>query len=1620
MSAKTPRLHLVPNGVHGTLKRGGHTLRLQLLLLPDRDQEFSGDDAAPWSRTKWPSQAHAWFDKFIAGRPEVTLDDEHGGAPVASGKIRTALPPLAPEHYGHLDTLWNRALDGREGITAFFKAATTSDPDHCVRAAIPTPTLEASLLLPLERARAALERVGGPHGALASRAPARPAMHLLSSVGRPWLGTAGRGVQLASAGADVLDPSVARLLLGPPDVADWLENGGAGRIDETHPYDRLLDPEAITAAAIGHGEEDLLWLSDRLHALHHASLNLVVGNDQLPEGTDAAGRRLHQLLASPALMRLFGWVRDVLLEIEAPLPAGERAIYCSIAAEPSGPTPQPVAAVLEIEGDGFFPATPTDWRRLAPSVGDGTKSPEPWAQRGMRVLAPGRICVGSVEPTLCTEADHQCQTQKRATRLVTGPLSLYEVGKVKADACKPDGKLLFATDLATPPRLYIGVDEQGRQTRWWPTSTRTLGLFDPWSTDHDKGWPNDALHALTPHWLPPWERDASSVTDATTYQCEKGQDGKSLCPCQDPRLAAYHGDDLGAPPNELTPPDSGKPIRWQEGEVKLSRECDLFIDQRLAAAPDTELAPLIFGLHYRVALAERSLGGGGPSFDHVLKALARSDSTAVWPPHDRPGYRYLRHEPIAKPVVLLAPETEQGNALEHKLQTSERMVLVHATAPHENDARSLARTSRILLVPAVACAFAARHDVFDDEVEHTAIRVLQTEKDDNGKEDKATGDKEKHPKQVWTTVPVTMPRQGLRDAVIENEGAMVPDSVGVKPAARIRLRGSAEEVEIRQSPYYPDPAAALVVLRLAHPDTGAWLEEPPLVLRLRETIESKGPTGWPDVLPVRIDLVAADKTAPSRLDDGGWWEALGAATSDHAGSTPPRVPMRVATVTLAPGEAIKLHAWFVPEAADLTAWFDAVEQAAALAHAEGKANGAAAAKAAAEGLKVLLGDCVCANERAVDAVAEAFHAHMLIQPLPEIADTLELDCIYASDVPTLAPTFLAGTIGLARPSKLEPSELARFLGESGRASEWGNGLAAADNATALVPGGIIAFDPATTSQLIVEVEMVAPGRETLDVEPQALPPQLAPLAQSPLPFRLADDGTAFFGCPGEPQPPSTPQNAAPISPRWVELMQINNIPFPADARTKRREMLLEDVVAGISVDFAGATVVSLAALEQTQARRARLRLRALPRHTALITGKARKPSASSTYRSAKVGPASDTLWAPATARPAPVVTKDFEPTFDWSPLVRRPYGRGLAIAGERVAGLRLWLRRPWFTSGEGERLAIILWPPAAFAQIDGETAAYLPDDLSLQGLHEDDLGPLGRFVSVWGFDPLGAGPPRQDAVGSASTKRWSSAFLNRTHIQLGSEARFHPHLLMPVPGQVAPESLDTPRETMAAVAALSVPVCFQEEVSSPISSGEAYVDVSLQLPYQADVLFRLGLARLQENARPDTRGVAQQGTRAGIRLSAPASIQGYVPPPRRFNVTVTPNDARSGAVRLVSLVAVTLAGPSAANRPNPDTRRVKMALRERRGPDEVPVSDEDGNDATLVWAEGESHPGIEHLLFGDEESWTGMFRIPGDVLHEERDIVVFIDEEDWLPNSSGSKPSLARPRFTVSITLQEN
>jgi hypothetical protein len=95
---------------------------------------------------------------------------------------------------------------------------------------------------------------------------------------------------------------------------------------------------------------------------------------------------------------------------------------------------------------------------------------------------------------------------------------------------------------------------------------------------------------------------------------------------------------------------------------------------------------------------------------------------------------------------------------------------------------------------------------------------------------------------------------------------------------------------------------------------------------------------------------------------------------------------------------------------------------------------------------------------------------------------------------------------------------------------------------------------------------------------------------------------------------------------------------------------------------------------------------------------------------------------PNAARPAPPVPLYVVPTFGWSASTDSGGVQSVRHGG----GLRVYLDRPWWSSGEGELLGVVVWPaPVAATDIDP---------------------PLKPYVTAWGRDPLYLSAPVPHAI----------------------------------------------------------------------------------------------------------------------------------------------------------------------------------------------------------------------------------------------------------------------------------
>lgn len=214
----------------------------------------------------------------------------------------------------------------------------------------------------------------------------------------------------------------------------------------------------------------------------------------------------------------------------------------------------------------------------------------------------------------------------------------------------------------------------------------------------------------------------------------------------------------------------------------------------------------------------------------------------------------------------------------------------------------------------------------------------------------------------------------------------------------------------------------------------------------------------------------------------------------------------------------------------------------------------------------------------------------------------------------------------------------------------------------------------------------------------------------------------------------------------------------------------------------------------------------------------------------------ESRWLKATMPPARPEVAFVVPLFE-----KEDEEKGATIRRRRRGGwFRIWLERPWFSSGQGELLALVCAPGNLF-RARGGAGDYLTDPLkrawgsikeavridSTQGPQFRPSEQLQRLYTGWGLDPIWSQPKRAKLFYIPP-----GAFTNRVVPDLPGPM---------VPSQFA-DRRDVPKEDLEVAVALYRPEYDKEE-------RRWFADVHIQPDDYAYFPFvRLGLARFQPNA----------------------------------------------------------------------------------------------------------------------------------------------------------------------------
>jgi hypothetical protein len=199
------------------------------------------------------------------------------------------------------------------------------------------------------------------------------------------------------------------------------------------------------------------------------------------------------------------------------------------------------------------------------------------------------------------------------------------------------------------------------------------------------------------------------------------------------------------------------------------------------------------------------------------------------------------------------------------------------------------------------------------------------------------------------------------------------------------------------------------------------------------------------------------------------------------------------------------------------------------------------------------------------------------------------------------------------------------------------------------------------------------------------------------------------------------------------------------------------------------------------------------------------------------------VWLPASQSPAKCAALAPVPVF------QHVQGReGAERYVKRRAGARIYLERRWYSSGEGERLGILLEPETA--QPSGTFDFHT----------DDEFGPLGPYVSRWGGDPI-----RRDNAPLRLP-------LRAKDIQLFDDACKDLANLVPT-SVLVPVQAQLPTKPGEINAPPPERVFFDAKILTfeprfDVDREQWFVDLGLSETDTPNLFVRLGLVRYQENA----------------------------------------------------------------------------------------------------------------------------------------------------------------------------
>ena len=936
--------------------------------------------------------------------------------------------------------------------------------------------------------------------------------------------------------------------------------------------------------------------------------------------------------------------------------------------------------------------------------------------------------------------------------------------------------------------------------------------------------------------------------------------------------------------------------------------------------------PLRYGAAYAFSMRSVFAGGGSPTTEMASEQHRVTKGAMMLPPaitsegRTTPvRKRFLRHESIDAPIALLPKSIAMSKSGAMGFEITDRVALRSATPSDPavlpdryvalNDRLGPEMSARVFIAPMAALDTVVRHRKLDGA---GGIEVMRG----------GLRDVDYDPAMDGFPLAMTEEAAEFNGGVATVTRSIIRNPTNAKPEQKKRgLAVFASDNKNTTKPgetgYLPDPAAEKMVVRLRVRGSDRYLD----AAWVTSLYDPQAGISYPNALPLVVsidklprrraqravactDVFVGDETAIRTMDPNGDVRAGGAG-----------VKVRHLTVRLGQGEDFDLEVVCLPEVATLADMFALPEtMAMQLAHATADACSAddlsclcgTTATARLSDIKNRLKDANPVNE--TDGVglggwktptmpAITFVAGELIKTIEskwqieELAAVQQLRVSHAINAPLTTATLIL-------PAKPEDRVTRPLVKKDEKVAELIT-AGSVQGALVFLLQGKVALDLEQIDAFEIVVRAAGTGGKALDDKSRSRSLLARRAGRWPevvgnegesryvstrdvLGFKVSNDGQVEFEREAvtllrvdnlpDPRAISRDDNFQPCS---RGLTEINLARFHAAGILKEAIKIPADAGPGFPIRVVRANTPVV--FEDVRARKLAVKVVAVSRFSTLFETAPlyaerdllkRRQALAAGHQT--ISSTEQEVWIPATIRPPKCDARAPTPKFvverDAAPLCQKL---------TRTAKTRLHFGRGMFSSGEGERIGIVLWPPGYQEQnpskmlkneiLIGNRKMLLPD------LDDADLGPGGRFVTRWGGDPI-----RKDAAPQQGNFIPAMAFKDFERLEKAPHRpRYVANARMPVRvhEEVNPETGEVVADESGAPEFLDISLLTYEPCFD-LDREEWYVDVDLHPSVATDPFVRFGLVRYQPNS-----------IAADLMVSEPVVVWAQLLPQR--NVTLT-------------------------------------------------------------------------------------------------------------------------------------